>query len=259
MATRKPLAAGNWKMNLVGAEAGALARGIASALRPAVYERADVALFPAFPLLAPVREALAGTPIQLGAQNMSWEDKGALTGEVSAAMLRDAGCGWVILGHSERRHILGETDAMIRRKLDRAHASGLQAILCVGETGEERRAGRTLATLDRQLAAAFEGWGYDRIQATAIAYEPVWAIGTGVNATPGQAQEAHAHIRSRVGEMTGTAAAALIRILYGGSVSPENIDALIACPDVDGALVGGASLQADKFARIVNGTASKTR
>lgn len=246
-------------MNLVSAEAEALARALAAALPTAALERADVALFPAFPLLPHVRDAIAGTPIQLGAQNMHWEEKGAFTGEVSAPMLKDTGCAWVILGHSERRYVLGESDDIIRRKLRCALAAGLKPILCIGETLDQRKAGRTLETLDRQLSSAMEGLAGIPARAVTIAYEPVWAIGTGVNAAPGQAQEAHAHIRARLGEMTGIDASGMIRILYGGSVTPENIEALIACPDVDGVLVGGASLQADRFVRIVIATASKPR
>jgi len=254
---RKPLAAGNWKMNLLAADGLALARDLLAFLPPDVFERAEVALFPPFTTLHAVRHAVARSPIALGAQNMSWEEKGAFTGEVSAAMLKDVGCSWVILGHSERRHVLGEPDDMINRKVVRSHTAGLKPILCVGEKLDERNAGQTLAVIDRQLREGLKGVPPPQIEATVAAYEPVWAIGTGVTATPEQAQEVHAHIRRRISEMTGTAAAARFRILYGGSVTPENIDALISCADVDGVLVGGASLKADKFSRIVTGTASK--
>lgn len=256
---RKPLAAGNWKMNLVREEAAGLVRELLSRIEPEAFEKAETALFPAFPLLPAVAPLLEGTAIRLGAQNVAWEEKGAFTGEVSAPMLRDAGCEMVIVGHSERRHVLGETDEMIRKRLHRALGSGLRPILCVGETLEERRAEKAFEVVHRQLAAAFEGLDASAAARTVVAYEPVWAIGTGENATPDQAQEMHAKIRQDLSGFAGSGNGASFRILYGGSVKPDNIRELMAAPDVDGVLVGGASLKAEAFARIVAEAAAAAR
>jgi triosephosphate isomerase len=209
----------------------------------------EVVVCPPFTALPAVLEAARDSRIRVGAQDCHWEKEGAFTGEVSVPMLADLGCSHVIVGHSERRQLFGETDATVDRKIDAVLAHGLTCIGCLGETLEERERGETLAVLERQLRGGFaRHLGSARL---VIAYEPVWAIGTGKTATPAQAQEAHGFLRQRVGSMAGPEVAAGIRILYGGSVKPENIGALMAQPDVDGGLVGGASLDPTAFARIV--------
>ncbi|GBD23106.1 Triosephosphate isomerase [bacterium HR29] len=241
---RRPFVAGNWKMHTRRAEAVELARAVA---RETSGAAAEVAVCVPFPHLAPVSEALAGTHVLLGAQNLHWEPQGAFTGEVSAPMLADY-CQLVIIGHSERRQYFGETDDWVRRKVEAALRYGLRPIVCVGETLAERRAGSTLAVLERQVRGAFAGLAVDaRIT---IAYEPVWAIGTGETATPEQAQEACAFIRSLLRSLAGSEAER-VRIQYGGSVNAKNARELLLQPDIDGALVGGASLRADEFATIV--------
>jgi triosephosphate isomerase len=201
--------------------------------------------------LADVAAALAGSRIALGAQDMFHEDSGAFTGEVSGEMLKDVGCRTVILGHSERRHVIGETDETVNRKVVKALGDGLEVIFCVGELLEERQAGRTLEVVSRQVKIGLEGVSREHLQAVTIAYEPVWAIGTGVNATPAQAQEVHAMIRELLARAYGDTAAEATRIQYGGSVKPSNAAELLNQPDVDGALVGGASLKAADFTAIV--------
>jgi triosephosphate isomerase (TIM) len=211
---------------------------------------AEVVFFPSFPLLDEARLAFAGQPIALGGQDVHPEAKGAFTGDVAAAQLRDAGCGWVLCGHSERRRDHGESDELVGRKAAAAQRQGLRPLVCLGEREEERQRGETFAVLDRQLAGIFasplEAAGFD------IAYEPVWAIGTGETATPETAQEAHVFLRSRLEGLLGQAAGP-IRIVYGGSATPENAAALFAQPDVDGFLVGGASLDPAKFLAIIQG------
>ena len=215
--------------------------------------RVRVALFPPFPYLALVGDVLRGSPVALGAQNLYPEPEGAFTGEISPAMLRDVGCQYVLLGHSERRRKseLAESNTFINRKVHAALAAGLHAILCVGETLEERQANRTEAVLAAQLSGSLAGLDAAGLANVVLAYEPVWAIGTGVNATPQQAQEAHAFLRARAAERFGAAAARDLLIQYGGSVKPDNAVTLLQEPDVDGALVGGASLKADQFLAIV--------
>jgi triosephosphate isomerase len=245
---RKKIVAGNWKMytNLQ------TARQLASAVAAGVTDdRVTVAVCPPFPYLIAVAENLRGSRVGLGAQNVYPEKEGAFTGEVSPTMLADVGCRYVIVGHSERRHQLGENDAFINRKVHAALAAGLTAILCVGETLEERESDRTEAVLDRQIGAGLAGVTAQSLARLVIAYEPVWAIGTGRIATPDQAQEAHAFIRGRVGKIFGEEAARALPIQYGGSAKPDNVASLLRQPDVDGALVGGASLQADQFLAIV--------
>jgi triosephosphate isomerase len=246
---RQPFIAGNWKMftNSVTARelAAAVAKGAAS------QTMARVAVCPPFPYLAAVAEALRGSPVALGAQNCYYEKEGAFTGEVCPAMLLDVGCRWVILGHSERRHILGESDAFINRKIKAALAAGLGVIFCVGETLQEREAIQTERVLDRQLNGGLDGLGKAEIGKMVVAYEPLWAIGTGKNATPEQAQQAHAFIRHQIRKAFGEESAAGLPIQYGGSVKPENAAPLLSQPDVDGALVGGASLNAEQFLAIV--------
>jgi triosephosphate isomerase len=244
---RVPMIAGNWKMYKTAREASEAVR----ALRPLVADATDVevVICPPFPALLASLEAARGSRIRVGAQDCYWEKEGAFTGEVSVPMLADLGCSHVIVGHSERRQYFGETDATVDRKLDAVLASGLTGIGCLGETLQEREQGETLAVLDRQLRGGFaRHLGSPRL---VIAYEPVWAIGTGRTATPAQAQEAHAFLRQLIGRLAGPEVAAGIRILYGGSLKPDNIKALMAQPDVDGGLVGGASLDPGTFAKIV--------
>jgi triosephosphate isomerase len=215
--------------------------------------RVRVALFPPFPYLAPVGDVLRGSPVALGAQNLYPEPEGAFTGEVSPAMLRDVGCQYVLLGHSERRRKpeLAESNALIHRKVHAALAAGLHALLCLGETSEERQAGQTEAVLEAQLSGCLPGLDPARMARLVLAYEPVWAIGTGHSATVEQAQQVHAFLRRRIRETCGEEAAAAIPILDGGSVKPDNAAALLRQPDVDGALVGGTSLNADQFLAVV--------
>ena len=210
----------------------------------------DVVVCPAYTALASARDALRGSSIGLGAQDLHWEAQGAFTGEVSAAMLADAGCRYVIIGHSERRQLFGETDATVRKKLIAAIGASLTPIVCVGETLTEREANQTFAVLERQLTGCLADGGWDAAK-TIVAYEPVWAIGTGRNATPEQAEEAHAFIGQWVSKRSGSPAGASLRIQYGGSVNAANAAALLQQPDVDGALVGGASLKAEGFGAIV--------
>jgi len=245
---RKPIIVGNWKMCLTLGEAGALVRQLKAACET---DAVEVVVCPPFTALSSVSTWLKGSRIGLGAQDLFWEAQGAFTGEVSPTMLRDVGCRYVIIGHSERRQYFGETDITVHKKLVAALQHGLKPIVCVGETLAEREQGNTFEILTRQLGGAFtecEGWdGF----AVTLAYEPVWAIGTGKNATPEQAQEAHAFIRQWVGKRCGAAAAESLRIQYGGSVNAANAHTLLQQPDVDGALVGGASLKADAFSVIV--------
>ena len=213
--------------------------------------RTEVIVAPPFTALAASAETARNTPICISAQDVYFERQGAFTGEVSADMIRDTGATHVIVGHSERRRMFGDTDEWVNRKARVAIAADLKPIICIGETLEEREAGSTLAVLDRQIRAALDGLTGEQIGEALIAYEPVWAIGTGKNATPAEADEAHRHIRSRIRQWFGGAPAEACRILYGGSVKPENIRELIGLPDVDGALVGGASLEVRSFAEII--------
>ncbi len=247
--TRTPILAGNWKMHGTRSEAVALAKALAAT----VGQLADreVILAPPFTALEAVAGAITGTRIRLAAQNVHWESKGAFTGEVSVAMLREAACSHVIIGHSERRQYFGETDETVNRRLQAALAGGLVPIACVGETLAEREANATTTVITRQVAGAFAGITADAIGGCVIAYEPVWAIGTGRTATPAQAEDVHHAIRRQLVGLASEAVAGRVRILYGGSVKPDNVDTLMAQADIDGALVGGASLDAAGFARIV--------
>ncbi|BCO10338.1 triosephosphate isomerase [Desulfolithobacter dissulfuricans] len=247
---RRPLIAGNWKMHLTSDQAVALARTIADAASD-VADR-DVMIAPAFTSLPAVAEVLADSPVLLGAQNVAWEEQGAFTGEVSPVMLREFGVSLVIVGHSERRHIFGETDDLINRRLCGALRFGLVPILCVGETLEDREDGITMQILEQQVRSGLAGVEAGDMARVVIAYEPVWAIGTGKTASKEQAQEAHRFIRSVVGNLYEKKLAQQVRILYGGSVKPENVDSLMAEPDIDGALVGGAALKSESFARIIH-------
>jgi triosephosphate isomerase len=211
----------------------------------------EVMIAPPFPSLEPVYRVVKESPVALGAQNLHWETEGAFTGEVSAPMLVSAGCTFVIIGHSERRQYFGETDETVNRRVRAALDAGLVPVLCIGETEAQREAGETFSVLDKQIRKGLEGFLSDALIRLVVAYEPVWAIGTGKTANREQAQEAHKHIRSRLEETFDGSLANSLRILYGGSVKPENIGALMEMPDVDGALVGGASLKPDSFARII--------
>jgi triosephosphate isomerase len=250
---RTPLAIGNWKMHGTLAEARPLATAIRDGLkRPRGVE---VVLCPPFTALPAVAEILAGSPIRLGAQNCHWEASGAHTGEIAPAMLAELGCRYVLAGHSERRREMGETDQQINRKVKAALAGGLTPVLCVGETADERRQGLTFTTVEGQLRAGLADMPADAIAQVVLAYEPVWAIGTGVNATPSQAAEVHGYLRGLLSELTSKDTAATVRILYGGSVKADNADALAAESEIDGALVGGASLNAAGFIAIARKTA----
>jgi len=244
---RRNFVAGNWKMNTSLAEAVALARAVADG---SAGTAVDLAVAPPYVYLAAVADAVKGSGVAVSAQNMYFEAKGAFTGEVSAQMLLDVGCSYVILGHSERRHIMGESDELINRKVKAALAAGLNPILCIGELLEEREAGRTSAVCERHVTEGLAGVNASDMARVTIAYEPVWAIGTGRTATPEQAQEVHAEVRALIGKLYGPDVAGALRIQYGGSVKPENAAALMSQPDVDGALVGGASLKADSFLAI---------
>jgi len=247
--SRTPLLTGNWKMHGTRSEAAALAGALAKSVGRTTGR--EVAIAPPFTALEPVGQAIAGTTIRLAAQNVHWEPKGAYTGEVAVAMLREAGCAYVIIGHSERRQYFGETNETVNRRLRAALAGGLAPIVCVGETLGEREADATAAVIARQIESGLAGVRSEQLPTCVIAYEPVWAIGTGETATPGQAQEVHHGIRRQLAGIGSQTTADRVRILYGGSVKPENIDALMAEPDIDGALVGGASLDAAAFTRIV--------
>jgi triosephosphate isomerase (TIM) len=251
MTSRIPMIAGNWKMNLTLAEAVQLVNAIAESLKG--LDRLEVLIAPPFPALLRVKETIGKAPILLAGQNMHWEAQGAFTGEVSAAMLTEAGCTHVILGHSERRTLFGETDEVIDRKASAAVKSGLVPIVCIGETLEEREKGLTFQVLERQLSLSLKSFkeGKRLSPTTILAYEPVWAIGTGRTATPEQAQEAHHFIRQWLKGQFGEQPAEAVRILYGGSVKPDNVTDLMSKPDIDGALVGGASLKPESFLPIV--------
>jgi triosephosphate isomerase len=243
------MAAGNWKMNLSRSSA----RRLVDELRNLNYslESVDILVAPPMLLVPTVVEWVSGSTVAVAAQNMHWESKGAFTGEVSAAMVREAGCTHVLLGHSERRHVFGETDEWVHRKMLAALENDLVPVLCVGETLEQREGGRTLEVVGAQLDAALEGVSNEDVLKVVVAYEPVWAIGTGRTATPSDAQEVHAFIRQHIGKGRGSETAERVRILYGGSVTPSTIAGLIAEKDIDGTLVGGASLNAETFVPIV--------
>jgi len=244
---RTPVIAGNWKMYKTARQAAETIRSLSSLVQG--VQGVEVVICPPFTALSAAVEAAKGSSVAIGAQDCYWEKEGAFTGEVAVAMIADLGCSYCIVGHSERRQFFGETDATVDKKVDAVLAQGLSSIACVGETLAEREAGRTFVVLERQVRS-----GLTRHLTSArlvIAYEPVWAIGTGKTATPAQAQEAHAFIRDVVAKAVNPAAAQAVRILYGGSVKPDNIATLMAQPDVDGGLVGGASLDAVSFAKIV--------
>lgn len=244
------LVAGNWKMNTNRASGEALAADLAAAFA-AAEDGVQVLVCPPFPYLTPVAEKISGSGVQLGAQNLYFEAPGAFTGEVSADMLTDVGCSYVLIGHSERRHVLGETDEIINRKVKAALAAGLKAVLCVGELLSEREAGKTESVLDAQMEGGLADISEEDAKNVVIAYEPVWAIGTGVTASPEQAESAHEHLRKWVASRYNAAFSDQIQILYGGSVKPDNAETLMGQANVDGALVGGASLKSELFVPII--------
>ncbi len=248
---RRKFVAGNWKLNLTIAEGTALVQGLAKALadKPTT---AEVAVCPVALALNAVAQAAKGSPIGVGAQNIHWEEKGAFTGELSATLIKDAGATYVILGHSERRQYFGETDATVNKRLGAALKAGLVPIVCIGETLAERQGGKLEQVLSTQIKGALAGFTAEQLKTLVVAYEPVWAIGTGVTATTAQAQETHAFVRSVLRQVVGGLADE-IRIQYGGSVKPDNAKEILSQPDVDGALVGGASLKVADFAAIIAG------
>ena len=247
---RTPIVVGNWKMNKTAAEAVELVKDVKEQVNG--VEGVEIGVCPPFVCLTEVRKILEGTSIGLGAQNMYWEPKGAYTGEISAEMLLTSGCKYVILGHSERRTYFGETNETVHRRVKAALSAGLIPIMCVGETLEQRQAGITEQVVDDHVAGGLKGLSGDGVRDIVLAYEPVWAIGTGLTATPEQAQEVQRCIRDRLADLFGTEVAEDIRIQYGGSVKPDNAGDLFAQGDIDGGLIGGASLKADSFAAIVH-------
>ncbi len=249
---RKPFVAGNWKMNTDSSSSVELAERIASgAMEAAASGSLTVAVCPPFVYLQSVAKALSASSISIGAQDVYYEPKGAFTGEISPSMLKDIGCTYCLCGHSERRHVIGETDELINKKVTALIAGGLLPILCVGELLAEREASQTNGVVTRHLKSGLAGLSAEKVSAVTIAYEPVWAIGTGLTATPQQAQEVHAFIRKLLGQMYDDQLAEEIRILYGGSAKPNNAADLTGQPDIDGLLVGGASLKADDFLAII--------
>lgn len=252
---RKYVVGGNWKMNLDLTAAKELAAGLRNRLGS--QRGAEVIVFPAFPYLLPVIETLREGRVCVGAQDLAVQPKGAFTGAVSATMLTSIGCTHVLIGHSERRHVFGDSNAVVSEKLSVSLEAGLKPVLCIGEKLEERRAGRTFEVIDAQLETALAKHTAAALKTLVIAYEPVWAIGTGETASPEQAQEVHAHIRAWVKDALGPTFAQDVQIQYGGSVKPGNAAGLMGQPDIDGALVGGASLKADDFTAIVRAPASR--
>jgi triosephosphate isomerase (TIM) len=246
---RTPFIAGNWKMFKTVADATAFVADLRTAVKGA--KGVQIVVAPPFTAIHAAAQAARGSNIEVSAQDLHWEKQGAFTGEISATMIKEAGAAYVIVGHSERRQLFGETDVIVNRKVQSAIAQGLTPIVCIGETLDERERNETLAVLDRQIKGGLDAVTADQVAALVVAYEPVWAIGTGRNATAAQAGEAHAHIRTRLRQWFGADTAEKCRVIYGGSVKPDNIRDLTAEPDVDGALVGGASLEVKSFAEIV--------
>ena len=245
---RRPLIAGNWKMFKTGPEAVETADRLANLLSTPID--VDVMIAPPFTALATVSDILKKTRISLGAQNLFWEEEGAYTGEVSASMLVSAGCSHVIVGHSERRQYFGETDDTVNKKIMAAVKNNLIPVMCIGESETERESQETFSVLDRQVQEGLRGFSADEMETLVVAYEPVWAIGTGKTATADQAQEVHQFLRMMLEKKFGNKLAKSIRILYGGSVKPDNITELMTMPDIDGALIGGASLDPETFSKI---------
>jgi len=247
---RRAVIAGNWKLFKTVSEAAELVNN----LKPLVAANSsvDIVVAPVFTSLSKVADALSGSNIKLSAQNCYWEEEGAFTGEVSPKLIKDVGCDYVIIGHSERRQYFGETDESVKKKTGAAITAGLNAIVCVGETLAERESGATFKVIQKQVSGALAGFSPAEFRKIIVAYEPVWAIGTGKTASTEQAQEVHAFIRSLLLDISGAETADSIRILYGGSVKPDNVKSLMVQDDIDGALVGGASLNAESFAAIAN-------
>jgi triosephosphate isomerase len=246
---RKPLIAANWKMFKTISEAISFVRSIQEETGPC--EDREIMIAPPFTALKPVRDILKQRGYKLAAQNCHWEEKGAFTGEVSPVMLKELGCDYVIVGHSERRQLFGETNETVRLKAASVFKAGMLPVICVGEVLDQRDQGKTFEVVGSQVDGALSGLSAAQAEQLVLAYEPVWAIGTGKTATPGQAQEVHAFIRQRIGSLFNKEVEKKTRILYGGSVKPDNIDTLMAEPDIDGALVGGASLEVGSFKRII--------
>ncbi|HSG28057.1 MAG TPA: triose-phosphate isomerase [Candidatus Krumholzibacterium sp.] len=247
---RRKIIAGNWKMNLDHMESATLAEGLVSGLR-AGGSSAEVIVFPPFTSIPAVAASLDGSEILFGAQDLWYEPSGAFTGEISAGMLRSLGCSHVLVGHSERRHVIGEDGGLLAKKLRAALDAGLKPVFCVGELLEQRESGRATEVVSQQLSEVLDGLDHEQVSDTVIAYEPVWAIGTGKTATPGDASSMHGFIRGWILSAFGEEAAGAMPILYGGSVKPDNAGSLLASPDIDGALVGGAALDRDSFLDIV--------
>lgn len=252
---RTPVIAGNWKLNKTPHEAIELVTELKRAL--ADVQGVDIIVCPVSVCLADVNDVIQESNIALGAQNLYWEDTGAFTGEISGPIIKAAGCTYVIIGHSERRQYFGETNETVNKRIRAALNAGLTPIVCVGETLEERESDKTFDVVRDHVAGALAGFSADEVSSMIIAYEPVWAIGTGKTATPDQAQEVHKYIRDLLAELYSSEVAEAVRLQYGGSVKPDNIEELIGQPDIDGALVGGASLKGDSFAAIVKGAVSQ--
>ena len=251
MANRQPLIGGNWKMNLTPADARGLCSALLDGLDAGLLAKCGVSLFPPFPYLSQISDLTAGSGVSIGGQDVSAHENGAYTGQTSASMLLEVGCTSTLVGHSERRHGLGESDSVLNAKVLVAMKAGLDVMLCVGETLDERESGQSEAIVLQQLQEGLQGVSINDLGRLTIAYEPVWAIGTGRNATPGDAQSMHQSIRADLGKQYDVGSANGVRILYGGSVKPDNAEAIFAQPDVDGGLIGGASLQSEDFLDIV--------
>ena len=246
---RKFIIAGNWKLNKTGSEAVELATALKAGMDK--ISKVDAVICPTFTALVPAAAAIAGSTIGLGAQNMYWEESGAYTGEISTAMLLDAGCQYVIIGHSERRQYFGETNETVNKKVKKALEAGLTPIMCIGETLEEREGNITEKVIKTQVEGGLTGISADDLKKMVIAYEPIWAIGTGKTASPQQAQDVHAFIRGLLVSLYSQGAADAVRIQYGGSMKPSNADELLQQPDIDGGLIGGAALKADMFLALL--------
>jgi triosephosphate isomerase len=246
---RRPIIAGNWKMNKTVSEAVDFVRQLEALV--ADVEDVDIIVAPTFTALQAVSREIEGSTIELAAQDVFWESSGAYTGEISAIMLKDVGCQFVIIGHSERRQYFGETNESVHKKITASLAAGLHPIICVGESLGEREAGKTFDVIKNQVIQCLQGFSQEEMDQVTVAYEPIWAIGTGKTGTPQQAEEVHAFIREQLEDIGNKQVSEGVRIQYGGSVNPENISDLMAQPNIDGALVGGASLKADSFSRIV--------
>lgn len=248
---RKPMIAGNWKMHMTTAEAVELVEGILGRITDINTDDVEILVAPPYTSLYAVSEILKSSPILLAGQNMHWEEKGAFTGEISPLMLKDAGCSHVIIGHSERRQYFNETNETVNKKVHSAFSHGLVPIMCVGESLEQREAGQTYSIIEEELKDGLNGLTSEQVQSMILAYEPIWAIGTGKTASPNQADEVHGFIRGWIKSFGGSKTAEVVRILYGGSVKPENIEGLMTMENIDGGLVGGASLKAESFSEII--------